>query len=127
MTHAVILSDQFDLSNLIVRSLEQASWKFTHLTFQSMLVDTQIPRESTQCILIFIDSQFQARYSDWIQALERIVIEFNQELPVFILFEKSYHDLFSSWLCHVTRIFQHINQVDKRATALKQIIDTIEG
>lgn len=126
MTHAVILSDQFDLSDLIVRSLEQASWKFTHLTFQSMLVHKQVPDESTQCLLVFIDSRFHERYSDWIKALERVVMEFKQELPVFILFEHGYHDMFSSWLCHTTRIFQHIKEVDKRATALKQILDTVE-
>lgn len=127
MTHAVILSDHFSLSYTIMRSLEQASWTFTELTFYSALINKQLSFESAECLLILIDSRFHERYASSMHSLEHIVKNFKKELPVFILFEQSYLDFFASWLSQSTRIFQHVNQVDKRATALRQILDSVGG
>lgn len=127
MTHAVILTDRLSLSDTIIRSLEQASWTLTEVTFQSVLVNNQLPSEHAECLLILIDKRFHQKYSSWINSFERVLAMVKKDVPVFILFEERYQDIYSSWLTETTRLFQNLNQFDKRATALKQLIDFAGG
>lgn len=106
MQKALIISDSAVMAHSLESEFGLAGWACDSLAVNRMLRLSSHSVQDYRCLALVVDGGFCRRFDNAIDDMCMLLRKLSQTIPLYLVFERDYDPIFSTWLSYSRRLFK---------------------